>query len=104
MPAIIATVLRFLAVIAVEFFVYFQVYRSKHGQPAVYRSRFAWMLDALAIFSGASIASAAVYAIVHPETFAVEIHPLVFWLFFLLGSSQAIMHVIKWGIRIYYDS
>ncbi|MEK7098275.1 MAG: hypothetical protein AAB908_00065 [Patescibacteria group bacterium] len=104
MPAIVATILRFLAVIATEFLVYSYLYRSKHGKPAVYRSPFAWALDALAIFSGGTIAVAAMYVITHPHVFAVTVHPGMFWLFFLLGSSQAIMHVIKWGIRIFYDS
>lgn len=104
MPAIVATILRFLAVIAAEFFVYFSMYRSKHGRTAVYRSPLAWILDALAIFSGGTIAISAMYVITHPHVFAVTIHPILFWLFFLLGSSQAMMHVIKWGIRIFLDS
>ena len=104
MPAIITVILRFTAVIAAEFLVYLSLYRSKHGRTAVYRSPFAWTLDALAIFSGGTIAVAAMYVITHPHLFAVTIHPLMFWLFFLLGSSQAIMHGIKWGIRLFFDS
>jgi len=104
MPAIIAIIVRFAAVLAAEFVVYYAMYRSKHGRPAVYRSRFAWVLDSLAIFSGGTIATAAGYAIAHPELFAVSVHPLVFWLFFLLGTSQAMMHVIKWEIRIKFDA
>lgn len=104
MPAIIAAIVRFAAVLAAEFLVYFAMYRSKYGRAAVYRSPFAWILDALAIFSGGTIATAAMYAITHPHIFAVTVHPLMLWLFFLLGSSQAVMHVIKWWIRMKFDA
>ena len=104
MPAFLIAILRFVAVAAAEFLIYSYMYRSKHGRPAVYRSPYAWVLDALAIFSGGTIAVAAMYAILHPELFAVTIHPLLFWLFFFLGSSQAIMHIIKWGIRVFFDA
>jgi hypothetical protein len=104
MPSLIAIIVRFAAVLAAEFVVYFAMYRSKHGRPAVYRSRFAWVLDALAIFSGGTIAVAAGYAIANPHIFAVTVHPALFWLFFLLGTSQAMMHAIKWWIRMRFDA
>jgi hypothetical protein len=101
---ILAMFLRFFALLAAEFFVYFVMYRSKYGKAAVYRNQHAWVIDVLAIFSGSCVAAGALYALLHPGLFATPIHPLIFWGFFVLGSSQAMMHVIKWGIRFFYDS
>ncbi len=88
-----------LGILAVEFVIYFNVYRSSIGRVAVYRSKYAWILDSLAIFSGTAVAASALYTLSHPDIFTIKVSTLVFWLFFVLGSSQAIMHAIKWGIR-----
>ena len=104
MPAFFIAAIRFLTVIVAEFLLYSAVYRSKYGSPAVYRSRYAWVLDVLAIFSGSCVSIGALYVLFHPQIFAVTIHPLVFWGFFILGSSQAMMHFIKWGIRMWFDT
>ena len=103
MPTFVIAAVRFVTVIAAEFILYSAVYRSKYGSPAVYRSRYAWVLDVLAIFSGSCVSIGALYALFHPTIFTAPIHPLLFWGFFVLGSSQALMHFIKWGIRIFCD-
>ena len=97
-PLLIAAV-----VVPAELVLYFCMYRSSYGRAAVYRAKFAWFIDVLAIMSGFFVSAAAIYSLDHPELFTVAIDSYVFWVLFLFGSSQATMHLSKWAIRLCCD-
>ncbi|MEN9413349.1 MAG: hypothetical protein RLZZ342_436 [Candidatus Parcubacteria bacterium] len=86
-------------ILLTESSLYYVVYRSHIGRAAVYRSPYAWILDVLAIISGVSVAGAALFFLSDDSLLRAELSPLIFWWFFIIGSSQALMHIIKWGIR-----
>ena len=87
------------AILLAESFIYYGVYRSHIGRAAVYRSPYAWILDVLAIISDVSVAGAALLFLSDDSLLREELSPLILWWFFIIGSSQALMHIIKWGIR-----
>jgi hypothetical protein len=88
-----------VAILFIESIIYYRVYRSHFGRAAVYRSPYAWILDVLAIISGMSVAAAAVFFLSDASLLREQFSPFVFWWFFIIGSSQALMHIIKWSIR-----
>ena len=99
MPPIIFAAARYVTVFAIEFFAFFFFYNRPEGRKAVYFSWYAWVIDALAIFSGSMIMFWSIYALHHSWIFAVAVPSWIFWLAFLIGSWQAGIHAVKVLIR-----
>ena len=91
----------FLAVIIVQMLGFFAFYRHPHGRHAVYDEWYAWIIDALAIVSGAIIMFVSVYALYNPWIFTITIPDITFLMTFAVGSWQACIHAVKWFIRYF---
>lgn len=102
MPSIIFAAARFLAVFLIEFLAFFFFYNRPEGRKAIYFSWYAWVIDALAIFSGLMIMFWSIYALHHPWIFAVSVPVWIFWLAFLIGSWQTGIHAVKVLIRAWW--
>lgn len=98
---LIAAIFRFVVFFVIEFVVFFFFYNRPEGRKAVYFSWYAWVIDALAIFSGSMIMFWSIYALHHPWIFAVTIPQWTFWLAFIIGSWQAGIHAVKMVIRLW---
>ena len=91
---ILCSALFIAEMVAMHFF-----YSSEHGKKAVYVAWYAWIIDLLAIMSGISIMTLAVFSKHHPALFAVQVPNLLFLVLFMLGSWQTSIHSIKWITR-----
>lgn len=99
MPPVILTIIRIITILMVELVAFFFFYNRSEGRKAVYFSWYAWVIDVVAVFSGALIMGWSIYALHHPELFTVSIPAWIFWLTFLVGSWQAAIHLVKFVIR-----
>ncbi len=99
---VIAIILRALFVLAIELVVFFFFYNRPDGRKAVYFSWYAWVIDLLAIFSGSMIMFWSIYALHHPNLFAVPVERWMFWIGFLIGSWQAGIHLVKLVLRFWW--
>lgn len=104
MPPIIFALTRFFVVFVIEFLAFFFFYRRPEGRKAVYFSWYAWVIDALAIFSGSMIMFWSIYALHHPWIFAVQVPQWIFWLSFIIGSWQAGIHGVKVLLRAWWKN
>lgn len=92
--------LRFVVIVAVQLAAFFFFYNHPHGRRAVYEAWYAWIIDCLAILSGATIMWLSIYALYHPELFTIDIPNWIFVIVFVIGGWQASIHAVKWFIRL----
>lgn len=97
---IVQSIIRFLAIFAVQLVAFFFFYSHPHGRHAVYEAWYAWIIDLLAILSGAVIMGLSIYALHNPWIFNIDIPAWVFWITFIVGGWQAAIHAVKWFIRL----
>jgi len=91
--------LRFFGIVVIQLVAFFFFYNHPHGRRAIYDAWYAWMIDALAIISGATIMTLSAYALYNPWVFTINIPSAVFWLTFIVGGWQAAIHAVKWFLR-----